>query len=203
MKRIRSSSPILALALLAALLVGQPGLNSLKAETESASPFVLDRSRSKIQFFVDARLVDVKGYFRSYRLDQFEYDGKNPESMKGGILIWPASVFTRDKDRDEHLRQDDFFWVEKYPTSRVSLKKVTRRQDGAYDFLFSLQIRDKVKEFTVPTKISSSGGHTYIEGSFKVDRRDFDLNGEHVANLVMDNDVELSYVIALQDTRLD
>ena len=85
----------------------------------------------------------------------------------------------------------------------MSLKKVTRRQDGAYDFLFSLQIRDKVKEFTVPTKISSSGGHTYIEGSFKVDRRDFDLNGEHVANLVMDNDVELSYVIALQDTRLD
>lgn len=170
-------------------------------QAESTAPFELDRSRSKIQFDVNAKLVDVRGYFRSYRLDEFQYDGKNPESLKGGIVIWPASVFTRDRDRDEHLRQDDFFWVEKYPTSRVTLKAVNPGENGLYNFTFNLQIRDKIKEYIVPTKISDSGGRVYLEGSFKVDRRDFDLLGEHVANLVMNNDVQLTYVIALKDNR--
>ncbi len=161
--------------------------------------FTLDRARSSIEFFVDAKLVDVKGSFRSFRLDQFSFDGSNPESLKGGLVIWPASVFTRDKDRDEHLRQDDFFWVEKYPTSKITLQKVQKRSDGLYDFVFNMQIRDKVKQYTVPTKVANVNDHVYVEGSFFVDRSDFDLNGEHIANLVMNNQVELKYIIALKD----
>ncbi len=170
------------------------------AQAEPAQErFTLDRSRSSIEFFVNAKLVDVKGAFRSFRLDQFSFDGQNPETLKGGLVIWPASVFTRDRDRDEHLRQDDFFWVEKYPTSKITLKKVQKKSEGLYDFVFTMQIRDKVKEYTVPTKVAANQGHIYVEGTFLVDRRDFDLNGEHIANLVMNNQVELKYIIALKD----
>lgn len=173
----------------------------LGAEPQNQDRFTLDRSRSSIEFFVDAKLVDVKGYFRSYRLNDFTFDGSRPETFRGGLLIWPASVFTRDRDRDEHLRQDDFFWVEKYPTSQIQLEEVKKRADGLYDFVFTLQIRDKQKQYTVPTKVSWKNEHVYIEGDFQVNRKDFDLNGEHIANLVMNNEVNLRYVIALKDNQ--
>jgi polyisoprenoid-binding protein YceI len=180
-------------ALALSLAVGLP----LSAQSAPVPGFELDRSRSSIEFMVDAKIVDVKGSFRSFRLDGFNYSG-TPEGIAGSVVVWPASVFTRDRERDEHLRQDDFFWVEKYPTSRVTLQSIEKRADGLYDFLFTLQIRDKVQQYTVPTKVVSDGEGLIIEGTFEVDRTDFDLNGEHVANLVMDNDVQLTYRIALK-----
>lgn len=197
MKSTRRATFALAVAtLLAATFLVGP----LNADSEKEPRFTLDRYRSSIEFFVNAKLVDVKGSFRSFRLDQFQFDGTNPASIQGGLVIWPASVFTRDRDRDEHLRQDDFFWVEKYPTARIALKEVKKGAEAnLYDFVFTLHIRDKVKEYTVPTKVYRQSDHIYIQGEFQVNRRDFDLNGEHVANLVMNNQVDLKYTIALQD----
>ncbi|MCB1164911.1 MAG: YceI family protein [Leptospiraceae bacterium] len=181
------------LAALLALTLTVPAL------AEPSSGLELDRRSSAIQFFVDAKLVDVEASFRAFKVDGLQFDGKNPESLKGSIVIWPASVFTRDKKRDEHLRQDDFFWVEKYPTSTVKLLSVSKTDvSGVYDFHIELHIRDKTKEYTVPTKVLLQDGGLSLQGAWQVDRRDFDLNGEHVANLVMNNMVDLKYTINLK-----
>ncbi len=47
----------------------------------------------------------------------FSYDEKNPSAAKINVTINTASVDSNHAARDKHLRNADFFNVEKYPTS--------------------------------------------------------------------------------------
>ncbi|MCP4432884.1 MAG: hypothetical protein GY806_18080 [Gammaproteobacteria bacterium] len=54
------------------------------------------------------RFKDIEG--------SFTYDKDNPSVNKVSVVIEAKSIDTNHAERDKHLRSDDFFDVEKYPT---------------------------------------------------------------------------------------
>ena len=163
--------------------------------------YTLDVSRSVLQFYVNARLTNVKGLFRQMTLADVTQTG-DLSTLRGKLLVDTASVFTREKKRDDHLKADDFFWSEKYPNAIVTLKNVAPAgQKDLYNCTISLRIRDKEKDFVVPTTIVNTPEGVTANGQFIVDRTYYDLNGEYMANKIMSDDAEITFRLVLVKNR--
>jgi len=154
-----------------------------------------------IQFYVNAKLTNVKGIFRSFRLAEISQPSPGPAALRGRILIDTASVFTREKKRDDHLRADDFFWSAKFPEASVLVKNIVPVAGTTYNVTISLRIRDKEKDFTVPVQIVETSSGLTAAGEFIVDRTYYDLTGEYLANKVMDDEAQISFKFALIKAR--
>lgn len=81
-----------------------------------------------------------------------------------------------------HLKADDFFGVEKYPTSSFKITKVEATQtDGAvqgqtkYNVTGDLKVRDKVQSITFPATLIQTGNNLSVVASFEFDRSKHDV----------------------------
>lgn len=78
-----------------------------------------------------------------------------------------------------HLKSDDFFGVEKYPTSSFKITKVEKASDDAagqkYTVTGDLKVRDKVQSITFPATVVSSGNNLSVVASFEFDRSKHDV----------------------------
>ena len=91
----------------------------------SATEYLVDPIHSNIGFKIRHMMVaSVRGTFKKYS-GQYDYNPKTHQinSLEGTVEI--ASIFTDNKQRDEHLRSKDFFNAEKYPKMTLKLIKHT------------------------------------------------------------------------------
>lgn len=165
----------------------------------AAKDFAIKAESSEISFYVPAKITNVRGYFRDFKLGKFSFDEKKGyTSAKGELLINTASVFTRDRKRDAHLRADDFFYTAKFPAAVVTLRSLKPKAADEYEADISLRIRDKSRDYKVPVKIQAiDKDNLRVSGSFTINRKDFDLTGNHIANIIMKDEVETSFRLQL------
>ena len=131
-----------------------------------AENYKLDTSHTEIGFSVKHLLIsNVKGRFSKFS-GTFEYD-KSARSLKNlNIEIDPASISTSEKDRDEHLRSDDFFDVKKYKKITFNGDKAEFSEDGkSIKVLGKLKMKDKELPVTLNVTLN---GEAEIEGTKKV-----------------------------------
>ncbi len=160
-----------------------------------ADAFSLDLQRSEISFYVPAKITNVRGYFRKYTVKDLAFDAKKGlASLRGTVAINTASVFTRDRKRDAHLRADDFFYTDKFPEATAKVTDLTVMTADFYQVTVVLQIRDKTKIYQIPVKIEFPDKDTLrAMGTIVINRGDFDLTGNHIANIIMKDDVEVNF----------
>jgi polyisoprenoid-binding protein YceI len=77
----------------------------------------------------------------------------------------------------EHLLNEDFFWVEQYPTSSFISTEVTSKVDQVSGMTHTvtgdLSIRGVTKRVSFPAKITLSGTEVSAETEFVINRQDF------------------------------
>jgi polyisoprenoid-binding protein YceI len=101
----------------------------------------IDPSHSEIQFFVRHMMIaKVRGRFREFEgtIDIAE----RPEDSRVQVVIEAASIDTRDRTRDEHLRSVDFLDVEHYPEVRFTSTSVTPADKARWQVAGDLTVRD-------------------------------------------------------------
>jgi polyisoprenoid-binding protein YceI len=105
----------------------------------------------------------------------------NPDDLSKSsfsIIIKSESINTENESRDEHLRNEDYFDVKKYPQIRfVSSSFSVTNKKGDYSVTGTLTLKDKSKEIVIPFKAVKNGSGYLFTGSFKMSRRDFDIGG--------------------------
>jgi polyisoprenoid-binding protein YceI len=133
-----------------------------------------------------------------------EFNSKN--ELTGGMFeVDMTSIICTDLTGDMngklvgHLKSDDFFGVEKFPTSKLVITKVTKQKGNTYDVTADLTIKGKTHPVNFTTEISQTTG----KASIKVDRTLYDVrygSGKFFDNLgdktIYDNfdlNVELVY----------
>lgn len=100
-----------------------------------------------------------------------------------------------------HLKGDDFFDVEKYPTSTFTITKV--KKDGSkLAVTGNLQIKDVTKSITIPAMISTESGVTVFKSEvFNINRADFNVKYgsksffDNLKDKFIDNMMEMSFVV--------
>jgi polyisoprenoid-binding protein YceI len=95
---------------------------------------------------------------------------------------------------DGHLKADDFFGTDKYPTSKLVFKKIANKGNGVYTVTADLTIKD----VTAPVKFDITVKGDTATTTFKVDRTKYGIkynSGNFFENLgdkTINDDFELT-----------
>jgi polyisoprenoid-binding protein YceI len=102
------------------------------------------------------------------------FDASNPAASRFDVSIDANSINTGIDIRDNHLRDEDYFAVKKYPLIYFVSTSVNAI-NGSYEISGHLTIKDKSKEISFPfTAVQSSDSYIF-NGEFKISRKDFGI----------------------------
>lgn len=149
--------------------------------TELTGSYTVDDSHSSVGFVArHAMVTKVRGKFNEYSIS-FTLDADNPENSSAKVEIQVASVDTSNDQRDGHLRTNDFFDIENYPTINFTSTSIKQTGDDSFDVTGDLQIKDVTKEITIPLtfegQVTDPWGNLRIgfEGAVDVNRKDWNI----------------------------
>jgi polyisoprenoid-binding protein YceI len=157
----------------------------LLSNPASVGVWNVDPGRSTIGFKSRSfyGLVPVKGHF-----SDFSGDGQitDTQTVFGRIDIKAASLDTKLRKRDEHLRSADFFDVAKFP----DISMVVTSAEGIDGDIVDLRAQLTVKGATAPlplrTKVTVlDDGAVRLSAQATIDRNDFGVDG-NVLGMVVD-----------------
>jgi polyisoprenoid-binding protein YceI len=164
----RALTYALSLALLLpALAVAQPAV------------YKVDSDHSGVSFTIRHFVSNVPGRFKDFD-GSIKYDPKNPAASSVNFTIQAASIDTDNPDRDNHLRGDDFFSVEKFPTLTFSSTSVKAVDADTLEVTGELTMKGVTKKVTVPVEFLGSlktprGEKAGFETAFKLDRKEYGI----------------------------
>ena len=149
-----------------------------------ASAWQLDPPHSAAQFSVKHMGIStVRGTFTKLS-GTAHYDPADVKNDSVDVTIEAASVDSRVEMRDNDLRSDHFFDVQKYPTITFKSTKVESAGDDKLKIIGDLTIRGITKSVTLdvdgPSKPVNDGRgrlHMGVSASTKVNRTDFGMTG--------------------------
>ncbi len=150
------------------------------AETGESGAYGFDKAHSSIGFRVKHMgLVDVPGYFRDFT-GSVNYDAKDVTKSTVEFTAKMTSVDTGVAGRDNHLRNADFFEVEKYPEMTFKSTKVEKKGSG-YVLTGDLTMKGVTKSISFPFNVAGfikneRGTRMGATAETVINRRDFGVN---------------------------
>ena len=110
---------------------------------------------SRIQFTAHTKIFDATGQFRDFDI-KGKFDPEDFTQSKFSILIKTKSIDTDNGTRDDHLKSDDFFHVEKHPEASFEVDKITKgKKADSYDIQGTLTIKGKKTKHTIPVSVTT------------------------------------------------
>src|SRR5690606_36609371 len=109
----------------------------------------IDKGHSEVYFQVRHLVTRVRGRFSDFS-GVIQYDPAHPERSQVSFEVQTDSIDTNEKDRDNHLRSDDFFAADKYPTITFRSTGVSRTSDQDFTVTGDLTIRETTRSISLP-----------------------------------------------------
>lgn len=175
-------------------------LVALPVVAAAQSTWTLDPVHSNVGFEVRHLLTDVEGEFNDFEGTIF-YDAENPENSTVEVVVQAASIDTDNEKRDGHLRSEDFFAAEEYPTLSFKSTSVEPAGDDMLNVTGDLTIRGVTKQITIPVEVLGiMGDKAGFATDFTVDRTEYGVTWNRAAEgggtiLGDDVDVELDFEV--------
>ena len=89
------------------------------------------------------------------------------------IVIDMNSVWSDSEKLTGHLKNEDFFNVEKFPESTFELTGLKSVSEASYEVSGNLTLTGTTKNITFPATVSMSDGKAKINAKFDIRRKDF------------------------------
>ena len=148
----------------------------------STTKWVLDPTHSEIGFKIKHLMItNVSGNFNKFEVNA-ETNGDDFSNARVTAQIDVASINTNNSQRDEHLRNADFFEADTYPAITFTSTKIQKIDNETFTLLGELTI----KETTKPVKLALEYGGVTKDpyGNFKagfsisgkINRHDFGVS---------------------------
>ena len=143
--------------------------------------YAIDPTHSRIGFAArHAMVTKVRGTFNDID-GRGNFDADNPANSRLEVTIRAASIDTRNADRDAHLRSNDFFDMDTYPT--ITFISTDVQPDGSrFKVSGDLTIKAVTKSVTLDLELTGTAtdpfGNTRLglEGSTVINRKDWGVN---------------------------
>lgn len=168
--------------------------------SEAQAGWKIDDSHSAVNFSITHMMVTtVRGAFTGIT------GTIDLEAKKVDVTIDVASVDTRDKKRDDHLRGADFFDAGKYPTARFVSKKMSIK-GSVVEVSGDLTLRGVTKSVTLKGTVSSELKNPWgkvvrgLQVKTKINREDFKVSWNKTLDkggVILGKEVELEINIEL------
>jgi polyisoprenoid-binding protein YceI len=141
--------------------------------------YTIDATHSRIGFVTrHAMVTKVRGSFNDFD-GTATLNGADPSKSSARVVIQAASIDTRNEQRDGHLKSNDFFDMETYPTIEF-VSTSARQVDGStFELTGDLTIKGTTNPVTIPFTFDGVEKDPYgnlrvgFEGSVVINRKDW------------------------------
>lgn len=146
---------------------------------------------SKVRFVIKNFGINTGGTFDGLAGSIF-FDPQNLSTARFEVTVEAKTVDTDIIARDNHLRKEEYFDVEKYPHLIFRSDRITKTNKPEYLYMFGkLTIKGVTQEVKFPFQVFEKDNGFQFEGEFTINRRDFGVGGRSFS-LADELDVELS-----------
>jgi polyisoprenoid-binding protein YceI len=152
----------------------------MSTATVAVRTFAIDKTHSEAVFQVRHLVTKVRGRFTDLG-GAITFDEASPEQSAVAFTIQAASIDTGTRDRDAHLRSEDFFHVEKHPAITFVSAGIKAAGGNEYEVTGDLTMRGVTKRITLPVtylgKAKDPWGNEKIgfETETIINRKDYGL----------------------------
>lgn len=145
------------------------------------SSWAVDAAHSNIDFSVKHMMVStLRGTFHDFEA-KVEADPVDLTTADIEFSIAVASIDTRNKDRENHLKSGDFFDAENHPNITFKSTSIVKTGDDEYDITGDLTIRGTTRQETFRATFEGQGKNPWgqevagFSAEGKINRQDFGL----------------------------
>jgi len=119
-----------------------------------AEIFTLDTGHAEVGFSVKHMMVsNAKGTFNTFQ-GTLDYDIATKTLLSAEGTIETASIDTNNEKRDVHLKNADFFNVEKFPQMIFKSTSVKKTGEGTFDMTGNLNVLGVDRKVVLPVVIN-------------------------------------------------
>ncbi len=149
--------------------------------TDLTGTYTLDPSHTRIGFVArHAMVTKVRGAFNEFD-GSAVLDGARPAASSARLTVKAASIDTRNAQRDEHLRSNDFLAMDEFP--QITFVSTSARQVDATTFELTgdLTIKGITNAVTIPFEFEGAATDPFgnlragFEGSVTINRKDYGI----------------------------
>ena len=147
--------------------------------SELTGTYTIDVAHSRIGFVArHAMVTKVRGAFNDFE-GTATIDGDNPENSSASVTLQVASIDTRQPQRDEHLRTNDFLDAAQYPTITFTSTAIKHVGGNDFEVTGDLTIKGVTKQITIPLEFQGAATDPFgnkrigFEGSIQINRSDY------------------------------
>ncbi len=171
----------------------------LLASIAASAQWTIDKGHSKFAFTVQHHgISEVDGYFK-------KFDGKITATKNDlsdavfEITIESASINTDLDMRDNHLKSEDMFNVQQFPTITFISTAFSKIEGNKYSMKGNLTMKGTTKPVTFDVTINGPAAHPDpnnkklqlgIKALTTVKRSDFKIGGK-LANIMVGDDIQI------------
>lgn len=149
----------------------------------------IDADKSFVKFKVrNMGIRDVHGTITDMQ-GTVKFDSQNLDSAIFYVSVDLNTINTADEKRNAHLKNKDFFEIEKWPTINFRSLQITD-QDSVYSVTGNLTIKDVTKQVVVPFSIIETDSTITFAGNGIVNRIDYNVGVDY-------NNFKIGYGISL------
>jgi polyisoprenoid-binding protein YceI len=149
--------------------------------TDLTGTYTLDPTHTRIGFLArHAMVTKVRGAFNEFE-GTATVDGDNPANSSVRVTIDAASIDTRNAQRDEHLRTNDFLALEQYPQITFASTDIRQVDETTFEVTGDLTIKDVTNQVTVPFEFEGASQDPFgnqrigFDGSVTISRKDYGI----------------------------
>jgi polyisoprenoid-binding protein YceI len=144
---------------------------------------------STISFAIKNFGVKVSGSFKGLH-GSIQFDEKNLSASVFDVSVDANTVNTGNGTRDNHLRKEEYFDVQKFSKISFVSKQVSASgAEGMFTVTGTLTIKGTSKEISFPFKATRQMDGFLFTGSFKLNRRDYKVGG---SSMILSDNLEVS-----------
>ena len=167
--------------------------------------YTIDAAHSRVGFVArHAMVTKVRGSFNDFE-GTAVLDGSNPTASTATLTIQAKSVDTRNSQRDEHLRSNDFFAMDEYPTITFVSTAARQTGDAEFELTGDLTIKGTTRSITIPFVYGGAATDPYnnlrvgFEGSVVINRKDWGVNwnaGLEAGGILVSEKITLEFEVS-------
>src|SRR4051795_1267781 len=148
---------------------------------ELSGTWTLDPAHTRIGFVArHAMVTKVRGAFNEFE-GTATLDPANPANSSALLTITAASIDTRNAQRDEHLRSNDFLAMEDYPQISFVSTGVRQIDEDTFELTGGLTVKGVTKTVTIPFTFEGAARDPFgnlrvgFEGAVTISRKDYGI----------------------------
>ncbi len=147
------------------------------SDAESSLAFTIKNFGSK----VNGSMKGIKG--------TLVWNAQNLAACKFAVTADATTIFTDNSGRDKHLKKEDYFNVDKFPTVSFTSSKFSLVKTGLWQVEGLLTIKGTSKLVTIQFTAVQGTNNITLEGSLQINRRDYNVGG---GSLILSDNVNMN-----------